>query len=60
MKTAVIIGIIVAVAIVIGVVSSVAYMPSDSEPELLSDTKNDTGKFIKIELDEAISAKAKP
>jgi len=62
MKTAAIIGVIVAIAIVVGVVSTVASTPSIDSPEsdVISEAENKTGKFIIIELDEAISAKAKP
>jgi len=62
MNKAPIIGIIVAIAIVVGVASTVASTPSIDSPEsdVMSEAENDTGKFIKIELDEAISAKAKP
>ena len=62
MKTAAIIGIIVAIAIVIGAVSMITYTPTTDSPnsEVMSEAENDTGKFIKIELNEAISAKAKP
>ena len=62
MKMAAIIGIIVAIAIVVGVVSTVVSTPSLNPPEsdIMSEAENDTGKFIIIELNEAISAKAKP
>ena len=62
MKTAAVVGIIAIVVVVIGVVSTMAYTTSMDipEPEVMSDIENETGKFIKIELNEAISAQAKP
>ena len=62
MNKAPMIGIIVVIAIVIGVASTVASTPSIDSPEsdVISEAENKTGKFIIIELDEAISAKAKP
>lgn len=62
MKTAAVVGIIAIVVVVIGVVSTMAYTTSMDipEPEVMLDIENETGKFIKIELNEAISAQAKP
>lgn len=64
MKPTIMVGIIVAVVVIIGIGSVIAFsVPTDmpiqevsSEPE----AENNTGKFFKVELKESISAKSKP